>query len=103
MRRCCAWGCFFWMGAPNFCSFLLTATNGGRIPLLKFSALERDEGAPCAGVARGGVSCGRVPGAHPSVFEGKGKDCPIQPAAQSFSQLVRTCRNTSAFERLVSN
>jgi hypothetical protein len=30
-------------------------------------------------------------------------DCPIQPAAQYFSQLVRTCRNTSVFEHLASN
>jgi hypothetical protein len=30
-------------------------------------------------------------------------DCPIQPAAQYFSHLVRTRRNTSASERLASN
>ncbi len=57
IRRCRAWGYFFWMGAPGF---FLTATNGGKIPLLKFSALERGEGAPCAGVARGSVSYGRL-------------------------------------------
>jgi hypothetical protein len=45
-----------WTGGPGSCSFFFTATNGGRIPLLKFSGLERDEGAPCACVARGGVS-----------------------------------------------
>jgi hypothetical protein len=45
-------------------------TNGGRIPVLKFDALERDEGAPCAGVARGVflVDGCRVP--HPSVSKG---------------------------------
>ena len=43
---------------------------------MKFSALERD----------GGVSCGRVP--HSTVFERRGNDCPIQSAAQYFSQLT---------------
>jgi hypothetical protein len=54
-------GVFLLDGCPNFCSFLLTATNGGTIPLLKFSGLETDKGAPlrrCC--ARGGVSYGRV-------------------------------------------
>jgi hypothetical protein len=49
------------MVAQPFVLFLLTATNGGRIPLLKFTALERDEGAPCADVARGSVSYGWAP------------------------------------------
>ena len=37
------------------------------------------------------------------MFEGVGNDCPIHPAAQYFSYLVRTRRNTSSFERLGSN
>ncbi len=54
-------GVFLMDGWPGLLfSFFLTATNGGRIRLLKFGGLERDEGAPCAGVARGGVSYGRV-------------------------------------------
>src|SRR5438128_6100617 len=37
------------------------------------------------------------------MFEGWENDYPIQPAAQYFSHLVRTRRDTFAFERLGSN
>jgi hypothetical protein len=38
---------------PTLCSFLSTPTTNARTPPLNFSALTRDEGAPCAAVARG--------------------------------------------------
>ena len=47
-------------GGPSFCSSFLTVTNGGRIPPLKFNELEREAGAPCAGVARGVFPNGRA-------------------------------------------